>query len=374
LGSREKTDVSKLGTALRKKFGDDPKKVIQALGLDASILSDLSTEKNDMPTRLANTALQLTAAMIRPVLAKDAKIDLMPIFKDVTSKNFSASKITMALDSALKGKLAKDADPHMGHVAQMLDHLEGAAKPETVDASVSEAQHKAMEAAAHGESDLDIPEKVGKEFTAKDEASEKMKGFLKEKGMSEDDISAVMDMLPKSAMDKDDLSAEAKKKEEEEEEQAAARDKAAKDAEMAKTDEEKKAAADKAARDAEMASMVKKPAMDAAIAAATTATEKRVMGLQREIRKAEHAVQPYVGQLSSDIVFDTADDVYRHALDMLGVKEAKTIDASALPTILKLMPVAGARPVQREAALGMDSASTKKLHEKFPGLANIMPA
>ncbi len=34
--------------------------------------------------------------------------------------------------------------------------------------SVSEAQHRAMEAAAHGHSTLGIPEKVGKEFVAAD--------------------------------------------------------------------------------------------------------------------------------------------------------------------------------------------------------------
>jgi len=40
---------------------------------------------------------------------------------------------------------------------------------EAQDKSVSEAQHRAMEAAAHGHSTLGIPEKVGKEFVKKDE-------------------------------------------------------------------------------------------------------------------------------------------------------------------------------------------------------------
>jgi hypothetical protein len=39
------------------------------------------------------------------------------------------------------------------------------------DKSVSAAQHRAMEAAAHGHSTLGIPEEVGKEFVAKDAAS-----------------------------------------------------------------------------------------------------------------------------------------------------------------------------------------------------------
>lgn len=38
-----------------------------------------------------------------------------------------------------------------------------------MDASVSEAQHRAMEAAAHGHSTLGIPEKVGEEYVSKDD-------------------------------------------------------------------------------------------------------------------------------------------------------------------------------------------------------------
>jgi phage-related protein (TIGR01555 family) len=41
---------------------------------------------------------------------------------------------------------------------------------EAADKSVSEAQHKAMEAAAHGKSTLGIPKKVGEEFVSKDNA------------------------------------------------------------------------------------------------------------------------------------------------------------------------------------------------------------
>jgi len=39
---------------------------------------------------------------------------------------------------------------------------------EAVDKSVSEAQRRAMQAAAHGESTLGIPESVGEEFVEKD--------------------------------------------------------------------------------------------------------------------------------------------------------------------------------------------------------------
>lgn len=45
---------------------------------------------------------------------------------------------------------------------------EEATNIEAMDKSVSEAQHRAMEAAAHGESNLGIPQSVGKEFVEKD--------------------------------------------------------------------------------------------------------------------------------------------------------------------------------------------------------------
>jgi hypothetical protein len=45
--------------------------------------------------------------------------------------------------------------------------------------SVSQAQHRAMEAAAHGHSILGIPKKVGKEFSAADKG--KVKSLPKKK-------------------------------------------------------------------------------------------------------------------------------------------------------------------------------------------------
>ena len=107
----------------------------------------------------------------------------------------------MALDAALKNKLiAKDAEPTMGHVATLLDHIEHVAG-EGRDESVSPEQHKAMEAAAHGESNLGIPKKVGAEFAKKDDAEdkkfgwdeEKVEGFkkyMRENGVGEDEIDA----------------------------------------------------------------------------------------------------------------------------------------------------------------------------------------
>jgi acyl-CoA synthetase (AMP-forming)/AMP-acid ligase II len=79
-----------------------------------------------------------------------------------------------------------------------------------------------MEAAAHGSSTLGIPENVGKEFAEADKGktfdAEPIKALLREKGMGEDDIAKVCDMMPKPATDE---SPEAKAKREEDEKKTA---------------------------------------------------------------------------------------------------------------------------------------------------------
>lgn len=326
------------------------------------VVGDSRENLMSKPTRLAAVALRLTARTLIPVMAMDAKLPpLMPLFKDLTSKNFKTKKTEIVAALTKDVKLAKDAS--LEGVVELLDALEnGAAKDNVADESVSEEQHKAMEAAANGESNLGIPKKVGEEFVGKD-ATEGLKGFLKEKGMGEDDINTAMGMLPKqNGLDENP---EEKKKREEEE----AKKKAASDAEIAaKAEEEKKA------KDAQMKDMVTKPAMDAAITAATEATAKRVRETERGIRAAVAEVRPYVGELAPTLAFDSADDVYRHAAVMLNIPEAKTIHASALPTIIKMQPKPGAQPTQHGPVLGMDAAAVKSVNDRYPGLERISAA
>jgi hypothetical protein len=354
--------VTRLGAALREKF-PDAKSALLAMGLDASLLTT-ETSMTAKPTRLAATLLALTASHLKPVLAKDAKIDLMPIFKDVTRKNFNAKNITMALDSALKGKLAKDAS--MKHVTDMLDALEPELKEEVKDESASDPQQKAMEAAAAGNSDLGIPQKVGDEDD--DDATfdaEPFKAFLKEKGVGDADIAKACDMVRDAKMPKNALDAD-----ETEEEKAAreAKENAAKD-EAIKAEADKKAAADKAAKDAEMKDMVSKGAMDAALQAHGKAVEQRVIERQKAVRDAERTVKPWVGELANSMSFDSAEQVFRAALDVLGIDHKKVSDAGALPVILNLAPKPGARPAQRNE-LALDAAAGG-FAERHPEAARI---
>lgn len=312
------------------------------------------------PTRLANIALQLTARAVRPILAKDAKIDLMPVFKDITSKNFKSKELVIALDSALKGKLAKDAS--MQHVVDMLDALQGVTGEKGADESVSEEQHKAMEAAANGESKLGIPEKVGKEFTSKDANIDGLKEYLKGKGVADDVIGEACDMvgsmMPPNALDADET-----------EEEKAEREKREKEAHDAEIEAARKEGEDKAKDD--MKDMVKKPAMDAAIAAAVVATKADVRATERAIRKAERDVHPYVGALPADLSFDSAEEVYRHVLTMLNVPNAKTMATDALPLILSYQPKIGQRKPGGPKMAADSSESGKSFAERHPEAARI---
>jgi len=73
--------TTKLGAALREKFGD-PKKLLEALGLDESVLNARKTERSmsTKPTRLGPMpVLMNTARAVNPLLALDAKVGLRAI-------------------------------------------------------------------------------------------------------------------------------------------------------------------------------------------------------------------------------------------------------------------------------------------------------
>lgn len=350
--------MSKIGAALRAKY-KSPREAIKALGLDESLLKESAMSTTDLAKKMNAVAIRQTSVgaltnYLRPRLAKSAiAMDSKPlgimakVFEGVTGANFKAEKPKMAtrIRDLTKGKLAADAN--LDDVERVLEMLEGH-EVEAVDATVSEAQHNAMEAAAHGQSTLDIPEKVGKEFVSKDSGAEGMRGFLKTKGMADDDIEHAMSMYPKPATDEDP---EEKKKREDKE----------------KADKEAAAA-----KDAEMKDMVSKPAMDAALKATAESVAKSVRDTERGIRSALQDVKQYVGELPVSMAFDSAADVYRHALGAMGVTDAKTMHADALLPVLRAQPKPGARQHSEQApSLGMDAAATESINKRFPGMAHI---
>lgn len=269
-------------------------------------------------SRKASVAKGAILAFLRPKLAADAKIDLNGLLIGVTNANFKDKKagIVSGLKDKTKGKLATDAS--IDDVVTLLDAMEG----------VEEMEGEPMD---------------GKTMDAEGGASKLME-FLKGK-LSDEDCAEAMKMM---AGDEEDDEEEKKKRDEE------AKKKAAEDAEEDEKDKDK----DK----------VTKGAMDEAIANAVKAATASAVKTQQAIREAERAVRPYVGELA--IAFDSAEQVYRTALETLGV-DVKDVHASALPTILGLQPKPGEQTRKVERAVAMDAASAKTFNEMFPGADRI---
>jgi 8-oxo-dGTP pyrophosphatase MutT (NUDIX family) len=315
-------------------------------------MEGLMAEKN--PTRIAALALRYTARAINPILALDAKVPLLPIFKDLTSKNFDAKKIHRAVVNACKGKtIAKDNN--MEHVGTMLDNLfEIARSDKSADESVSGPQHRAMMAAAEGHSNLGIPQSTGEEYKEADKGksfTDALPEFLRGKGMSEDDINHVMGMMPKPATDSEKDAEGLIKKEEE----------------VAQSEDE-----EDDEKEEKKEEMVTKDELDATMKAALEAQAKQIRGEQRDLRLALDEVRPYVGELAPTLGFDTGEQVRRHALKALGVEGYDTIHLSALSTVLKMQPKAGAKVPEKKIGMDATSADQKKSFlDRFPDAARI---
>lgn len=379
--TRKSIKRASIGAALRKKFRT-PREALQALGLDESLLDitrlAFDGANNMTPTRLEYLAVTRAARALNPLLAFDAKVEYGPIFKGLTTANIKARKpaILTGLKAALKGKtLAADAEINMGHIAKMLDHMESAAggdMKKSLDESVSKPQHNAMEAAAHGSSNLDIPKNVGEEFakadTGKSFDAEPMKGFMREKGMSEDDIQHIMDMMPgeedppENALDEsEEEKAERKKKEKE------ASDKKAAD-EAAAAGEKDKDAKDMKAMDERLKGMVTKDAMSEAIKAAVAAERTNTQAAH----EAREFVRPYVGELP--MALDSAEKVLRSAATALNIRNAEKINIDGLRTIIEMQPRAGAAPgPPYDPSLAQDEADSgaSDFTKRFPEAGRI---
>ena len=385
--------MTPLGAALRKKF-KTPREAMIALGLDARLLTvegragpdvvvgDSKRTGVDMakpaPSRKAAVMEGALFAYLRPKLAQDAKVDFKPILANVTDANFAKSKgvIVDRVKKATAGKLAQDAD--IGDLVQLLNGLEGSveakdgesdwAPPMEIGAGTEAASTYATGGASTGNSGPEptdtSSEHVG-ETPLKDQGFdagiEELKAFLASKGMSEEDIAKVMELMvakpaeaappevpaeaPATDNDLSELEAEEEQAQEAEGEE--------------QFDLEKKDKDD----------MVTKPAMDAAIAAAVKSATEAANRVQREIRDAERAVRPYVGDLA--MAHDSAQSVYSAALKSLGVK-VDGVHPSAFPVILSMQPKAGEKAAKpARASVAMDSSSTKSFNEMFPDANRI---
>ncbi|MGO4171566.1 DUF2213 domain-containing protein [Bosea sp. TAF32] len=260
----------------------------------------ISMAKKPSITRGGAAALTALSLYLKPKLAQDAKVDLSSVLAKVTSSNFAGRKpaIIAGVKKQAEGKLAQDAS---------LDDI-----GEVVEALAQILPEEAAEVIEDGDDADDGP--------ASDDDDADLRALLKAKGLSDDEIARIC-AGNAAAMDGD-----------------------------ADDDKDK----------------VTKTAMDAAIAAAVKSATKSATAAaiktQQDIRDAERAVRPYVGDLA--MAHDSADAVYRTALTSLGV-EIEGVHPSAFPAILKLQPKPGDTPSARKP-IAQDAAASKEFETRFP--------
>lgn len=295
-------------------------------GTDVVVGDSLEAIKNQETIKM-NVKLSRKATLVQgglmvlltPKLAADAKLpDLAAILADVTAKNYVGRKPAI-IEGITKGmKLAKDAkldDMHTFLDSLDKDEPAGDEEPDPNQTTVDE--------------DLEEEKKA---FDA-----EGLKNFLKDK-MSEDDMKALDAFL--AGDDPPPFAAQPVK-------------------------EESKAMDEKTIKgivDAE----VKKFA-EVEVPKATKIATDAVIKTQRELRDAEKAVRPYVGELAG--AFDSAAQIYRKALEILGVKDASDVHESALPILLKNQAVPGTK--KETATIAQDAAAIDSFNKRFPGAARI---
>lgn len=253
-------------------------------------------------------------AYLTPKLAQDARIDLTPIVAKVTAKNWLSIKPTIAADirKAAVGKLAKDASLEDMH--GFMDRLDKEEPVEAADAEETEEEKKARLSKAAA--DEDDPDAMDEEETDEEKAAR----------------------MAKRAADK------------------AARDAAAKDA-------EKDLPTPGEAKDKDMVST---KAMDAALKKVAADTESATMKRLGDIRTAERAVAPLIGEVT--IGLDSADVIYAAALKAKGV-EITGVHPSAYPAMVELLNKQAADAGRRsnirlaqDAAPASDRAEFEKTH------------
>lgn len=264
----------------------------------------ISMAKMPSITRGGAAALTAISLYLKPKLAQDAKIDLSSVLAKVTAANFKASQpaIVAGIKKATEGKLAQDASlEDVGEVIEALAEILPEQAPEVVEEM----------GGAEGEDP--------KDKTVGDDDDTELRALLKAKGLSDEEIDRICASTAAAAMDEE------------------------KDKDMVT----------KTAMDAALAAVAK-----SAAAAATAAAIKS----QQEIRDAERAVRPYVGDLA--MAHDSADAIYRTALTSLNV-DIEGVHPSAFPAILKMQPKAG-DVVKRATPIAQDAAASKDYETRYP--------
>lgn len=416
-------------------------------------------------SRQAAIAVMVVSSALRPKLAADSKLNLLPLFKDVTGKNFKEMKpaILKGLRSQLKlrpviaadskkpmtNKLAMDAT--IGEVAELLDMIESHGVENDLGVNPAQAAAVAPAAEVAGtpppiaapsppmkpggmggseegmgglEESLEGEEAAEGEEDSSMGSKAKAEGLLKGK-VDDATLAAVMACFENGEADETDTAEDSEGGEGKLEELGAAGDKLLEEDPNAEkgtaTGAGSPGAGSGSAEDEDMDEMEaadavkmplsgdkkkamdnpppfkgmpkpggkmvgdKKPvtfgvlktfkvAQDTAIRNAVAAERKN----QASIRDAERFVRPWVGEVSADITFDSAEHVFRATLESLGMDSAELDDIH--PSAYRALVQSQQKPnerreasSQRRSTMGMDSArsSAKSYAERFPDTKRI---
>lgn len=273
-------------------------------------------------SRKALGAKYALATHLAPKLAQDAKLDFNVILKGVTAKNFTAQKpeIFTRIKAAAMSQLAQDAN--LDDVVALLDKLDNQ-DPATAD-------------------DVAPPGLVADPDVAEDAPDfEAVKAAFKDK-LKPEDHAKLCEMLGGAPMAGDEPPPFPGKPE--------VGGKKADDKEPEK---------------------VTKQAMDSAISKAvtdaTTAATNATIGRLNAVREAERDVRPFIGELA--IAQDSAEGVYRLALDANKIEHKGITELAALKGMVAMLPKPGAPKITPR--LAQDAAGASDFDTMYPNAKRI---
>ena len=253
------------------------------------------------------------------ILALDADPDIEP------SAGTTADK--KAKDAAEEEKKEKEAKDRKAKDAA---EAEEKIKKEAADKKARDEAEEEKKAADRKARD----EKKSMDRKARDAAPEGLKGWMKSK-LTAEDYGKACDMLESERKADDEASAMTG---------------------MTDKDPDPENTNSKGAKD--------KKAMDEDTVKSLVAAERRN---QQAIYEARNAVRSRVGELT--IAFDSADDVYKTALEAAGVKTGG-VHSSAYKAMFEMLPSRNADH-GRDNRLAMDAASQSSFAKRYPGAASI---
>lgn len=152
---------------------------------------------------------------------------------------------------------------------------------------------------------------------------------------------------------------EAEKEDKEEAKEKAAEDEETEE-EKAEREAKEKAAEDEEEDDKKKDDEDKKTAMDAAIRKAGSDAEAKAVARFNAIRRAEADVKPLIGDV---VAMDSADDIYKFALDSLNIAH-KGVHPSAFPALIEMAKTQKAAP--KNPVIALDSAAEDTFGKMFP--------